>query len=152
MPKGIWNRPRPTPLERFWTKFQKMPSGCWEWQGYRDRDGYGQFNVYRRQRMQAHRYSYEMIVGPIPDGLQIDHLCRNTSCVNPAHLEPVTCQVNLLRGETFQAKNAVKTHCPRGHEYTEDNTYRAKNGSRSCRACIKMYPKWRAEREMSGGR
>ncbi len=144
MPKGIWNKPRPTPLERFWTKFVRVPSGCWEWQGWRDRDGYGQIRINRRGVV-AHRFAYETLVGPIPDGLQIDHLCRNTSCVNPAHLEVVTCRENLMRGNTIQRENAMKTHCKRGHEFNDENTYRYPDGNRrGCRTCIKMHAEKRA--------
>jgi hypothetical protein len=86
---------------------------CWEWRGWRDRHGYGRIDVKRVSRL-AHRIAYEILIGPIPDGLELDHLCRNTSCVNPAHLEPVTHRENMGRG-TF----ATKTHCPAGHLYAE---------------------------------
>lgn len=67
--------------------------------------------------------------------MQLDHLCRNRGCINPDHLEPVTCRENLLRGQTFQARNAAKTHCPHGHGYDEGNTRFNKDGSRACRSC-----------------
>ena len=82
-----------------------------------------------------HRAIYEKFVGPIPDGLTIDHLCRNRLCVNPAHLEPVTLAANVLRGESLPAKNARKTHCPKGHPYDETNTHITKQGWRICKAC-----------------
>jgi hypothetical protein len=86
----------------------------------------------------AHRAVYEMEVGPIADGLEIDHLCRNRGCVNPAHLEPVTHKENVLRGATVPGLNAVKTHCLRGHEFDEENTrHIARNGRRVCRACMR---------------
>jgi len=82
----------------------------------------------------AHRYVYEQEVGPIPDGLTLDHLCRNRACVNPDHLEPVTMRVNTLRGETITARNAAKTRCDKGHEFTPENTMRKPDGRR-CRVC-----------------
>ena len=95
--------------------------------------GYGRFWSNGRG-VYAHRYAYEHFVAPIPKGLTIDHLCRNRACVNPAHLEVVTMRVNVLRGETFAAENAAKTHCVHGHEFTQKNTYYAKQG-RVCRSC-----------------
>lgn len=109
-------------------------AGCWEWQGAINvSGGYAMVHVGGRL-LRAHRYSYERFVGPIPDGLTIDHLCRNPPCINPAHLEPVTQQVNNLRGETPSGLNARKTHCPQGHAYDAENTFRA-YGRRYCRAC-----------------
>ncbi len=82
----------------------------------------------------AHRYAYELMVGPIPAGLTIDHKCRVHNCVQPAHLEPVTCRVNILRGDTGQ-NNAQKTHCPHGHPYSDDNLIVTLEGWRRCRTC-----------------
>jgi hypothetical protein len=79
--------------------------------------------------------AYELAIGPIPEGLTIDHLCRNRGCVNPAHLEAVTNRTNLLRGDGIAALNARKTHCKRGHEFTPENTYVWREGTRACRAC-----------------
>jgi hypothetical protein len=87
-----------------------------------------------RVRLLAHRASYEAFIGPIPDGMTIDHLCRNRKCVNPSHLEAVPMRVNVLRGVGVTAKNAVKTHCVNGHEFNDQNTYSDSKG-RSCRAC-----------------
>ena len=128
----------PKDLERFTSKYTEDPeSGCWVWHGSRTPLGYGRFWFGRGQ--QAHRVSYEYHVGPIPEGLHIDHLCRNTSCVNPDHLEPVTPRENILRGIGVSAKNARKIHCPVGHPYTPENTYIAPNGSRKCKRCHKEY-------------
>lgn len=109
------------------------PDDCWLWTAHKVHDGYGKFWLDGRHVL-AHRVSYEWLVGPIPDGLQIDHLCRVRHCVNPAHLEPVTQRENLLRGETILAANAAKTHCPSGHAYDDENTC-VSGGWRYCRAC-----------------
>jgi HNH endonuclease len=108
-------------------------TGCWEWTGSRDRDGYGRTWASGKRRS-VHRVSYEMTYGPIPAGLQIDHLCRVRHCANPAHMETVTPRVNTLRGKTVPAANAAKTHCINGHEFTPENT-RIYRGWRCCRAC-----------------
>lgn len=110
--------------------------GCWEWTGNRDPHGYGRITVAKKTK-RAHRVVYEHFKGPIPEGLVIDHLCRNPGCVNPDHLEAVTIKVNTLRGVSVSARNAVKTHCIHGHEFTPENTYRRKTG-RACRACLRV--------------
>jgi hypothetical protein len=94
---------------------------CWEWQGSIQSAGYGKFQQ-DGLTILAHRASYEAHVGPIPDGLQLDHLCRNRRCVNPSHLEPVTLRENVLRGEGPSAMQARQTHCIHGHEFTPENT------------------------------
>lgn len=126
--------------ERFWDKVDKS-GDCWEWTAYK-LQGYGRFGVGGRREnggriVYAHRWAYEALVGPIPDGLTLDHLCRNRACVNPDHLEPVTGATNSLRGESPAAVNARKTNCPKGHEYTAENiTYGGYSGrERRCRAC-----------------
>lgn len=123
-------------LDRFADKIALTDGGCIEWIASVQGEGYGQF--YRGQvargghgKIAAHRWSYEYHVGPIPDGLQIDHLCRNRLCVNPDHLEPVTPQVNNSRS----LGNGSKTHCPWGHPYDVANTYVSPRGGRVCRIC-----------------
>lgn len=124
-----------TPLDRFNRKTHRLDNGCIEWTGADSGDGYGRFYVSRAiGRVGAHRWAYEHHVGPIPKGMQLDHLCRNTLCVNPAHLEPVTCRENVLRSGGLAAKNALKTECPQGHPYTRDNLY-AEGRKRRCRTC-----------------
>lgn len=129
-----------TVLDRFVEKFRvDDDSPCWLWTAARGGKGskdqqYGKFYVNGKLES-AHRVAYWLFVGPIPDGLHIDHLCRNRQCVNPAHLEPVTQIVNTLRGVGFTATNARVTHCPQGHEYDVANTYRPPKGGRGCRKC-----------------
>lgn len=128
-------RPIP-PVERFWPKVAKG-DGCWEWLAFKDARGYGYFHVSASERVPAFRFAWEIENGPVPVGLELDHLCRNRGCVNPAHLEAVTRRENILRSESFIAQNARKTHCKRGHEFTPENT-RRKNGGRECRECDRI--------------
>ena len=125
------------PVDRgalFWAKVDKSdPEGCWLWTGALS-DGYGSFGIEGHRTKGAHRYAYETLVGPVPSGLQLDHLCRVRNCVNPDHLEPVTQRENLLRSEGAAARNARKTHCENGHPFDDENTS-STNGKRRCRAC-----------------
>lgn len=138
-----WKPPHYTSLERrLWLRVGITPSGCWEWIGSTSR-GYGRIRDEDGKGWPVHRLVYTRLVGPVQEPLQLDHLCRNRACCNPEHLEPVTPRVNTLRGESLQAQNAVKTHCPKGHPYEGDNllvrvnkTHR--NGHRCCRACGRL--------------
>lgn len=123
-----------TALERFMVKVRQGENGCVFWTATTNWKGYGQFWT-GEQKVQAHRWAYEYFKGPIPEGLQLDRLCRNRHCVNPSHLEPVTSRENTLRGDTFQAANLAKTHCPQGHPYAGANLYVMPNGGRACRTC-----------------
>lgn len=123
-------------LDRFISKI-RFTNTCWEWEGHVQPDGYGTFAIMSK-KVPAHRISYLEFVGEIPEGLVLDHLCRNRRCVNPNHLEAVTQQVNLMRGQTMNVLNKDKTHCPKGHEYTDDNTYVRKNGWRDCKTCKRI--------------
>jgi hypothetical protein len=112
-------------------------NGCWEWTGAKIPRGYGSISSGGGQLL-AHRVAYEIFIGPIPEGLSVDHLCRNRACVSAEHLEAVSTRENVLRGVGLSAKNAQKTHCLRGHEFTAENTYWTKNPSgpgRECRTC-----------------
>ncbi len=132
-----------TPEMRFWMKVNKDgPNGCWTWTAQLSKAGYGRFRPDPYSNTGAHRYSYELHKGPIPKGLDIDHLCCNPSCVNPDHLEAVTTAENLRRvEERGRSPNHYRhrTHCPKGHPLSGDNLYvaRASNGgkARHCKRC-----------------
>lgn len=134
MPHKFSKWDRATPEERFWPKVEKQEGGCWLWLSTITRDGYGHFWL-QGKLVSAHRFAYELLVGPIPSGLTLDHLCRVRACVKPEHLEPVTVRDNVLRGNGHSALNAQKTQCPQGHQYDLFNTYLIPSGGRGCRAC-----------------
>lgn len=135
------------PTERFWEKVNKdgtIPSyrtdlgKCWLWTAapHKAQNGfYGIFYPKHHQGISAQLWAWQELNGKIPDGLILDHLCRNTLCVNPSHLEPVTPKVNILRGTNMAAQYARRTHCNLGHEFTVENTRIKKNGARQCRIC-----------------
>lgn len=123
-------------FKRFWLKVsldKYIP--CWTWLASLDRHGYGQFRLNGRTR-RAHQVAWECIVGPIPTGKELDHLCGRPSCVNPAHLDPVSHAENIRRGKGGEHQR-IKSHCPQGHPYNEENT-RMYEGRRYCRACHKF--------------
>lgn len=118
--------------DRFWVKVEEDDSGCWLWNAATS-VGYGRFKFAGRLGL-THRIAYEVLVGEIPAGLDLDHLCRHRACCNPKHLEPVTHRENTIRGTGFAAISASRTHCPQGHVYDAENTIRYR-GARYCRAC-----------------
>lgn len=142
-------------LDRFWAKVdrdgpvpERRPDlgACWVWTAAKA-SGYGRFAIRHGEVVQAHRFSFSL-VSEIPESLQLDHLCRNRACVRPEHLEPVTGRVNLLRGEGASARNAVKTHCPRGHRFDAERTTRK---GRECLVCRREQQRARYRRLRADG-
>lgn len=133
--------PKPVPPEvRFW-RYVNKTDGCWLWTGSKAGQ-YGGFWISgqgtERVRAYAHRYSYELHVGPIPNGLMINHLCEVKLCVRPDHLEAVTARENMLYGNHPAARRAAQTHCVHGHPFDETNTYLIPTGGRRCRTCNRL--------------
>jgi hypothetical protein len=119
---------------RFFNKIERLETGCWMWLGCKTNHGYGKFSLGRRWVL-AHRFAFELFRSEIPFGLTLDHLCRNSSCVNPFHVQPVDQRTNVLRGMGLASLNAKKTHCKHGHEFTVENTFVGANRKRRCRKC-----------------
>ncbi len=113
------------------------PAGCWIFLGADNGCGYGVMKVSGRTRG-THRLAFEATRGPVPAGLQLDHLCRNRKCCNPNHMEAVTSRENTLRGDSRMARYAERTHCVNGHPYSTENTYNHPSGGRRCRACRRV--------------
>lgn len=151
--KRRWNTHDPHDIEtRFWDKCLIQEGGCWEWQGYRNPGGYGQFYSERKKLMLTHRWAYQRFVGPLVEGLEIDHLCRNTICCNPEHLEQVTREVNAGRTTGFKVTHYAmgdRTHCKWGHEMTAENSYKRPDrvNSYACRKCMVIYNRKLAARK-----
>lgn len=151
-------------IERFWKYVTPEPnSGCWLWSAFVDSSGYGAFSVGldwqatdKKSRIhKAHRVSYEINVGPIPEGLQLDHICRVRSCVNPDHLRPVTAQQNIqYAGPYISAahRNRKKTECPHGHPYSPENTLILKHGWRRCGVCHRAHVAKQSARKLDARR
>jgi len=130
-------------LERLWEKVEKSPEaeGCWLWLGATNNMGYGQIGIGGEKTVLVHRVSYEALVGPIPEGKVLDHLCRTTNCINPDHLEPVVQRENILRGKTVIAAKVAQEFCIRGHPLSGDNLdpYALQHGHRECKICLRAY-------------
>ena len=138
---------RPSDLRRFYSKILFTDS-CWEWTGTRSDRGYSTMYLMGKTRL-VHRVAFERFVGPLISGLVVDHLCRNRRCVRPSHLRQVTNRENVLAdGSCSRTKvNADKTRCMRGHEFSEENTYKINGGGRGCRACYREHARrYRRER------
>lgn len=143
-----------TPEERFWVKVD-AEGDCWEWTAFRDSDGYGMFSPTKSHSVRAHRFAWELLIGPIPDELTVDHRCRNRGCVNPVHLEIVPNVVNVARGYGAAAQNARRDRCIAGHPLSGRNLYIQPNGKRMCRECKlarkrELNAKLKAERHANG--
>jgi hypothetical protein len=135
---------RVSPAQRFWAKVDKNGpvstyaphlGPCWLWTAKRDPHGCGRFWGAGQRFVPAPRFSYEGAYGPIPPGLELDHLCRTPSCVRPTHVEAVTHRENMLRGDNPSARCAKATHCKNGHAFDLLNTHFRPNGHRRCRTC-----------------
>jgi hypothetical protein len=126
---------------------------CWMWIAATTSEGYGTVRLSNPRRMRdAHRVVYESLIGPVPVGLELDHLCRVRHCVNPDHLEPVTHQENVRRGRSPAAAHMTKTHCPQGHPYDETNTYRPPGtNQRTCRQCRNAASQRYKQRKVNDG-
>jgi hypothetical protein len=137
--------PKPVPVaERIRSKLVSADNGCLVFTGKRTKWGYGMIWTSQHMRV-AHRVLWEVERGPIDPKLELDHLCRNRACCNLDHLEIVTHRENTMRGVSFSAINALKTHCAKGHEFTQENTYYGPK-QRHCRTCARELDRARYKR------
>lgn len=134
--------------ERIAGRYSVDPGGCWIWHGAVSNGRYG--SIFYQGRMQkAHRVAWILVNGPVPENRDLDHLCRNTRCINPDHLEPVSRSENLRRSPLMD-RHSMRTHCIRGHEFTSENTRRRSNGHRVCKECMRMHIRnWRSRNAIS---
>lgn len=145
----------PTVYRRVRARVIESSAGCWEWTGAINERGYGRTTWTEdgiQRRVYVHRLVWLVERGPIADGLELDHLCRNKICCNPDHLEPVISAENVRRAESYKigaALQRAKTHCPYGHPYDEENTYLIPTGGRGCRECKR--DDWRRRQKWKGG-
>lgn len=127
-------------MERWFSRHIVEQGDCWIWTGHRDRNGYGSSRI-NRKNAPVHRVTYEYFIVEVPDGLELDHLCRNRSCVNPWHLEPVTRAINMQRAvgcgqyDRSRRPDPNRTHCSKRHRLVGDNVYISSRGNKSCRSC-----------------
>jgi hypothetical protein len=141
-------RPRQSLWDRFWPKVD-AEGDCWQWTGGVS-NGYGMVRPGGDANQRgAHIVVWELLIGPVPDGYQVDHRCKNTLCVNPDHLEPVPPLINLMRSAAWSARNAAATECPKGHGYTTENT-RIYRGRRHCRECDRIRLRQRRSNPVGG--
>lgn len=137
---------KPTLERRLWPRIDRQADGCWLWIGGRDSQGYGEIWTGEAMR-RVHQIVYELLVGLVPAGLQLDHLCRVRHCCRPDHLEPVTRRENIARGKGFTAINGRKVACHAGHPFEGANLYITPDGKRSCRECRRQrMRRWRARK------
>lgn len=139
----------PKQIERFWSRVEvHHPAGCWEWNGSFSPGGYGRISYQdqdKNHHYPAHRVAYRLLIGPIPNDLVLDHLCRNPRCVNPDHIDVVTFDENIRRGYGLSGKHTQRPRCIHGHDFTPENTYYYGNGYRQCKTCRRI--RARAHRE-----
>src|SRR5262249_5580793 len=139
-----------TAWDRFIPKVE-ITEGCWNWLAAKGgRQGHAIFVDENDKHASAYRWLWEQMYGPLPKDIELDHLCRNPSCVNPDHLEPVTRKTNQRRGFGFAGLRSRQTHCIRGHEFNAENTHIAANGTRHCKPCNRLGNRRRRAKRLCG--